>query len=247
LKPSGRERALHIVRAHRIWERHLADRTGVEEELWHDEAERVEHHLSPSEVRDLSAELGHPTFDPHGDPIPPEGAGLWPIDGAPMTSLEAGDHARIVHLEDEPPAVYARLVAEGLTIGMEVHILDKSPESIRFWADGHLVVLAPITAANVTVRILQKQARDEPEQTVTLWDVAPGRQATVTSISKGCRGLMRRRLLDLGMVPGTVVTVERAAPGGDPVAYRVRGATIALRENQARFIYVEPVVEPEYS
>lgn len=241
LRPEGRDAALHIVRAHRIWERHLADQTGVEEEYWHAEAEEAEHRLSPEQVRDLSTQLGNPTVDPHGDPIPPEGADLRPIEGVAITALESGDQARIVHLEDEPPAVYAQLVAEGLTPGMVVHVVEKSSGRVHFWADGNEVVLAPIVAANVTVRTLEKEVDIEPASSLSLRDIEPGRRAVVASISRSCRGPMRRRLLDLGVVPGTTISVERSAPGGDPVAYRIRGATIALRESQASQIRVEAV------
>ena len=65
-----------------------------------------------------------------------------------------------------------------------------------------------------------------------------GQEATVVDISAACRGLERRRLLDLGIVPGTVVRAELQSAGGDPIAYRIRGAMIALRKDQADLIYV---------
>jgi len=52
---------------------------------------------------------------------------------------------------------------------------------------------------------------------------------TVSVVGLTAEGLVRRRLLDLGFVPGTRVDVLRRSPLGDPIAYRVRGATIALR------------------
>jgi Fe2+ transport system protein FeoA len=61
----------------------------------------------------------------------------------------------------------------------------------------------------------------------------------VLSISRACRGAERRRFLDLGLVPGTVVTAEMRSPAGDPTAYRIRDALIALRESQARHVRVE--------
>ncbi len=70
LTDQGREYALHIVRTHRLLERYLADRTGVLPEDWHGEAERREHKLSPEDRESLAARLGHPLYDPHGDPIP---------------------------------------------------------------------------------------------------------------------------------------------------------------------------------
>ena len=62
---------------------------------------------------------------------------------------------------------------------------------------------------------------------------------TVVDISQACQGPERRRLLDLGVVPGTVVTAEMQAFSGDPTAYRIRGAMIALRQEQADSIQVE--------
>jgi Fe2+ transport system protein FeoA len=50
----------------------------------------------------------------------------------------------------------------------------------------------------------------------------------------------RRRLMDLGVIPGTIVAAEMASPMGDPTAYRIRGALIALRKDQAGLIVIEP-------
>ena len=66
----------------------------------------------------------------------------------------------------------------------------------------------------------------------------PGEAAQVTGISALCRGLERRRLLDLGIVPGTFVEAELRSPSGDPTAYRVRGGLLALRREQADLIHV---------
>jgi DtxR family Mn-dependent transcriptional regulator len=55
----------------------------------------------------------------------------------------------------------------------------------------------------------------------------------VIGLAPACLGAARRRLLDLGFVPGTVVGVEFVSPVGDPTAYRVRGSVIALRRKQA--------------
>jgi len=60
LTEAGRERSLQLVRAHRLWERFLADQTGFAEQEWHRQAERREHQLSQAEADRLSASLGHP-------------------------------------------------------------------------------------------------------------------------------------------------------------------------------------------
>ena len=102
LTEEGRDYALHIVRTHRLLERYLADRTGVLPEDWHGEAERREHMLSPEERESLAAKLGHPLYDPHGDPIPTATGDLPPLTGVPLSALGVGDVASIVHLGDEP-------------------------------------------------------------------------------------------------------------------------------------------------
>ncbi len=72
--------------------------------------------------------------------------------------------------------------------------------------------------------------------TQTLADITPGSTGMVTAVHS--EGPERRRMMDLGIVPGTVIRAEMRSPMGDPVAYRVRGALIALRREQARLIEV---------
>ena len=71
----------------------------------------------------------------------------------------------------------------------------------------------------------------------TLSDLAPGQGGTVAEVAGG--GAMARRLADLGLLPGTRVTCTGLAPAGDPAAYRVRGAVIALRRRDAARVALE--------
>ena len=74
----------------------------------------------------------------------------------------------------------------------------------------------------------------------TLVDMAPGERARVVGLSPACQGAQRRRLLDLGVVRGTEVEAALRSATGDPVAYRIRGALIALRREQAAWIRIAP-------
>lgn len=80
------------------------------------------------------------------------------------------------------------------------------------------------------------------ENTITLRDLKPGQQAKVVNISQGCQGAERRRFMDLGIVPGTIIEAEMTSPSGDPTAYNIRGAVIALRREQAQFINMAPTI-----
>jgi DtxR family Mn-dependent transcriptional regulator len=245
LTSKGHEYALHIIRAHRLWETYLADETGYASEEWHDQADWAEHSLSPDMVDALADELGNPTHDPHGDPIPNAAGQMIPHGGRPLTTIQVDVPVRIVHLEDEPEAIYAQLVAEGLSPGMEARLLERTPERLRFWANGDDHVLAPIVAANISVIQLAPSAEaPEPDET-TLASLKLGEIGEVIGISRASRGSERRRFLDLGILPGTLVEAELIGPGGDPTAYRLRETLIAFRREQAQMIRIKKVPTEE--
>lgn len=244
LTDAGRTYALHIIRAHRLWERHLADRTGFPETDWHSLAERYEHRLSPDEINALARQLGHPTHDPHGDPIPDADGTLAPLEGVPLTTFAPSEKARgqkvqITHIEDEPEMVYAQLVAEGLEPGMVGYVTEASPTAIIFWANGDEHRLAPVVAANITVLPFDEKVDEQATRGVRLSDLSMGESGTVLSIERGGRRAARRRLMDIGILPGTIIEVAMKNPLGDPVAYRIRNTLIALRTDLARLIHVE--------
>jgi DtxR family Mn-dependent transcriptional regulator len=237
LTRQGRDYALHVIRLHRLWERHLADETGMPEIDWHGDADRREHVMTAEEADRLAAELGDPRYDPHGDPIPTAQGQLPEQQGKPLTSLPVGGFGAIVHVEDEPREVYAQLVAEGLHPGMRVQVLGISPERVSFWSAGNEHVLAPVVAANLwCIPLPREKAERGPFD--TLATLRPGEGGRVLQLAPSCRGLQRRRLMDLGLVPGTEVTAELSSIAGDPTAYRVRGTLIALREDQAKLVQI---------
>lgn len=72
---------------------------------------------------------------------------------------------------------------------------------------------------------------------VRLRDLEPGSVGIIRTLS--CRGRLRRRLMDLGIVAGTPIKVEKVAPLGDPVELKVKGCCLALRKEEAGDIWVE--------
>ena len=242
LTEPGRAYALRILRTHRLWERYLADRTGVPPVEWHTEAERVEHQLSEAEAEELASRLGDPRYDPHGDPIPTSGGEIPARTGMSLGRVEAGSRVVIRHLEDEPDEVYERLVALGLAPGEVLEVADQAPGRpgwIRIRVRGEEHTLRAVDAANVTVEPVP-EGEPAPGARRTLLAAKRGQTVRVTALAPACQGPQRRRLLDLGVVPGTEITPELVSSGGDPVAYRIRGALIALRRDQANWIEIEP-------
>jgi len=243
LTEEGREYAVRVLRSHRLWERYLADRTGVRADLWHERAEEAEHALSPHQADELSARLGHPRYDPHGDPIPTLSGELPPPRGVPLSTIAAGTAVEVTHLEDEPPELFERIDALGLSPHMRFRVEGRDAERVRIVLDGDALALPSVVAANVTVRPLEAdEAVSGPSG--TLADLEPGQSGRVRGLSPRCQGPQRRRLLDLGVVPGTEIEAELRSAGGDPVAFRIRGALIALRREQASWVQIEAIDQP---
>lgn len=236
LTDAGRDYALRIVRTHRLWERYLADRTGVGPDQWHREAEHLEHRLTEEQVEGLAARMGYPLYDPHGDPIPTAAGVLPPERGVPLTTAEAGSLVQVVHIEDEPEEVFEAIRAAGIDLGSRIRVVSIGAARLELVVEGRACSFDHLTARNLTVEPL---AHDDDEADIERLDILrPGEEAEVVRVSGAVQGAQRRRLLDLGVVPGTVIRAELASASGDPVAYRIRGAMIALRGHQAREILV---------
>ena len=78
---------------------------------------------------------------------------------------------------------------------------------------------------------------------MSLDELEAGKSAVVVGISNA--GPERRRMMDLGILPGAVITAEMRSPLGDPTAYRIRGALLALRRDQARHIQIAHIAVQE--
>ena len=236
LTAEGQRVGMQVVRAHRLWERYLADEARWPLERLHDEAERQEHVLTPEQVDRLDASLGYPSHDPHGDPIPTRDGNLAPARGTSATAWPLETSGRIVHLEDEPPLAYAQIVAAGLRVGQVVRVIDVTPRRVLLGDGENEYHLAPAVAANVFLTVAESPAA--ASDVMPLSELGSGMKAVVVGLDDACQGFSRRRLMDLGFTPGARLAVELATLTGDPRAYRVRDTTIALRRTQAKDILV---------
>ncbi|MCX7817947.1 MAG: metal-dependent transcriptional regulator [Kiritimatiellae bacterium] len=239
LTAAGREYAAQVARAHRLYETHLARTSGLPSTDWHRLAHAEEHRLTPRAADALARQLGEPAYDPHGDPIPSREGRLPPRRGRPLEECPPGWKGQIVHVEDEPAESYQRLAREGFAPDARIRVLGCAAAGggMRVSLDGREIDLSRTEAALLTVDELPRGVAFD-EQVRRLSDLEPGGRAVVVGLSPQVRGLARDRLLDLGFVPGTTVELVMRAPSGDPIAYRVRGATIALRREQADRILV---------
>ena len=239
LTAEGERLALHVVRAHRLWERYLADDAGMPMGKLHQAAEKAEHNLSPEQADALEAHLGHPERDPHGDPIPTAAGELAPVEGVALPAWPVGEPARIVHIEDEPAVIFQQILAAELRPGMTIRVLEDTPERIVVSDGANELRLAHAVAANIQVAApLRAVAR--PAGAMRLSQLPVNVDAEVLEIDEECRGFSRRRLMDLGLTPQARIRVALENTFGDPRAFRIRGTTVALRANQAQHVWVRP-------
>src|SRR3954469_11240841 len=143
LTPDGLRVALEVIRHHRLLERFLAEELGVPWDRVHDEAEVLEHVLSEDLEAVIAAKLGHPTVDPHGDPIPD--ADLVIDEGVTeaMHDVSPGCGGTFVRISDADPEMLRYLDARGIKPGDRFEVVEKQPFDgplfARFGADVHVL------------------------------------------------------------------------------------------------------------
>jgi DtxR family Mn-dependent transcriptional regulator len=146
--PSGAEHAEGIVRRHRLIERFLTDILGVPWDEVHEEAERLEHAMSPVLEQRMLAAIGEAKTCPHGHPIV-AGARLA---GVPLADVEPGASVRILRFENEAEDLLHYLKAAGIEPGLDGTLVERDDEQVVVQAaDGSTSVLTPSVAETVSV------------------------------------------------------------------------------------------------
>jgi DtxR family Mn-dependent transcriptional regulator len=127
LSNTGERIALEVVRHHRLLERYLVEALGYGWDEVHDEAERLEHHISEALEARMAAALGNPTVDPHGDPIPHLDGSVAGADTRKLVDLAPGDVAVVRRVSDQDPERLRYLEQLGLRPGANVRLLEVLP------------------------------------------------------------------------------------------------------------------------
>lgn len=123
----GKRVALEIVRNHRLLELFLVQSLDYSWDEVHEEAERLEHAISERLAQRIAEYLGHPNFDPHGDPIPGPDGDVSQRDLTPLSEWPLGDIGRVSRLLDQSPEMLRYLADKGLTIDAIVEVENVDP------------------------------------------------------------------------------------------------------------------------
>jgi DtxR family Mn-dependent transcriptional regulator len=143
LTPDGERVALEVIRHHRLLELYLAESLDVPWDRVHAEAEVLEHVLSEELEALISAKLGHPTVDPHGDPIPTVDLVIEERPTSALADLAPGTRATFVRISDSDPEMLRYLAERGIAPGDDFEVIDKQPFDgptfTRFGDDVHVL------------------------------------------------------------------------------------------------------------
>jgi DtxR family transcriptional regulator, Mn-dependent transcriptional regulator len=153
LTPAGERVALEVIRHHRLLELYLAEALGMSWDRVHEEAEVLEHAISPELSELIAAKLGDPTHDPHGDPIPTREGRLDEGTTLSLQELEAGATGTFVRVSDSSPELLRFLSERGIVPGMSFEVIDKHPFDgplfVRFGDETHALAGAATRAMRI--------------------------------------------------------------------------------------------------
>jgi DtxR family Mn-dependent transcriptional regulator len=141
LTDAGRRVALEVIRHHRLLELYLVQDLGLPWDRVHQEAEVLEHVLSEELEELIAAKLGHPTVDPHGDPIPTADLTIEEPPTDSLDSLPARARGTFVRVSDSDPEMLRYLADRGIAPGDAFEVVDRQPFGgplfVRFGTDVH--------------------------------------------------------------------------------------------------------------
>lgn len=127
LTEDGEKVALEIIRHHRLIELYLIEALGYSWDEVHDEAERLEHAVSPLFVARIDRALGYPEIDPHGAPIPTQDGQIEVHTGARLSEMAAGEGGQVTEVDDSDPDLLRYLGGLGIRPGAPIAVLEVAP------------------------------------------------------------------------------------------------------------------------
>ncbi len=122
LTSKGTQKALQIIRSHRLWEVFLVDKLGFNWDEVHDLAEELEHIRSDYFIDRLDDFLGNPTEDPHGDPIPSKSGKLSKSSKIKLTELKVGERGILRRVTDDSESFLKYLDKYGIQMGVRMEV-----------------------------------------------------------------------------------------------------------------------------
>ena len=151
LTPAGTAVALEVIRHHRLLELYLSQALGFDIEQVHEEADRLEHHVSEELEARMEAALGYPEFDPHGHPIPTRSGTVPSRPDILLTELQVRETGIVSRVGDRDPERLRQLNSWGIRPGVKVTIVDRTDTGSMVKVGNKQTTISGETAALIHV------------------------------------------------------------------------------------------------
>lgn len=154
LTDDGQRIATTLVRKHRLWEVFLVQSLGMTWDEVHEIAEELEHIQSDRLIDRLDHFLGHPKFDPHGDPIP-NAQGKYTLRAQiPLSDLKPGQEGVVIGVREDETSFLKHLNEKGLTLGKSIKVItnDDYDNTLSLQVEGHELNLSGKVARNIMIK-----------------------------------------------------------------------------------------------
>jgi DtxR family Mn-dependent transcriptional regulator len=237
LTAQGSERAVSVVRRHRLWERFLTDILGLKWDKVHREACRLEHATSPETERRLASLLGDVDTCPHGYPIPDKSGNVKEQQVMPLSEFQPGQSACILTIAEEAPKLLRNIDKLGLKPKTVVTVEKKDGDgSLELEAGGERQWLKKEMAALLLARPVSMEEKTAAAvEEISISKLASGESGIVKSYTGG-RGMLGR-CLSMGFTPSSLVKMLKNF-GSGPVLVKVHDTEVALGRGIAEKIVV---------
>lgn len=144
LTDAGRQAALDVLRRHRLIELFLVETLGLDWSEVHEEAERLEHAMSDKLIDRIDAMLGHPTVDPHGDPIPDGSGHLQETEHLLLSDCAQGSEWLVARVSDQDESFLRFVERRGLKPGTPIIVRSRD-------LDADAITIQPDAYPEVTI------------------------------------------------------------------------------------------------
>lgn len=154
LTEEGTTLALHVLRRHRLVEQFLVEKLNLDWSEVHEEAEALEHVVSDKVLESMDRVLGHPAFDPHGDPIPTASGAVADSAHEQLSGCAADSRVRIARILDQDPSFLQFIEEHGLVPGRRVIVRSNHPQAdsvVLEDGDARTITLGTGAAAKILV------------------------------------------------------------------------------------------------
>ncbi len=153
LSEKGTQKALMIIRKHRLWETFLVEKMNFSWDEVHEIAEQLEHIQSEKLIDELDRFLSYPKVDPHGDPIPDRNGDLKPRKSRLLSNLEINSSCVCIGVRDSSTSFLRYLDKNQIALGDRIEVVDKEDfdDSIRVKIGNRSIHLSNTIASNLIV------------------------------------------------------------------------------------------------